>query len=242
MYTPEAFRTEDRAALLGLIRRHGFGILFSAGRSDLLATHLPFLIDPARGARGTLVTHMARANPHWRSLDSAREVLVVFTGPNAYVSPSWYTRRKDVPTWNYAAVHARGRPITIDEPGQLRRIVEAMTRHHEAGRDPSWTLEGAGRLVESGLKGIVGIEIPIESLDGKFKLSQNLSLEDRAGVVRALERSTECRDREVAEEMRAGLRSAGKPDIHVNNGHARGTPCEEGGWASDWIGRWSRGW
>src|SRR5262245_59160657 len=109
MYLPPSFREDSLQAIHALVHDHSFGLLVSAGPSGLDATRVPFLLDPTRGAKGTLTAHMARANDHWRNLEAAGEVLAVFSGPHTYISPTWYTNQKSVPTWNYVEVHAYGR-------------------------------------------------------------------------------------------------------------------------------------
>ncbi len=174
-------------------------------------------------------------------------MLVVFSGPHAYASPAWYVDRVTVPTWNYAAVHVRGRARLIRDPARLREIVSDLVRHHEAGLDPCWTLDEAGDELERNLGHIVGLEIPIDRIEGTFKFNQNRSREDRLGVVRALESSSDSRQREVAEIIRRGLVSVARIDMT-----ATGRPWPDRAAAggettvdrsdSDWIACWTRNW
>jgi len=186
MYTPPAFRVSDRDRLHALMRDYPFAILVSTGEDGLQTTHLPFMLDPGRGRCGTLLGHMARANPHWWHFDGEREVTVIFTGPHAYVSPSWYADPHTVPTWDYAVAHARGSPRIIREKARARRMLEGLVTEHEAPLDPPWTTAQAEPDVDRRLDHIVVFEMEIAGLEGKFKLSQNRSRADRQGVAQAL--------------------------------------------------------
>lgn len=203
MYIPAAFREARPEVLHELIRQHSFGTLVSRVDGELFATHLPFLLDPDRGPCGTLRTHMARANPHWRAFGEAPEVLVLFQGPHAYVSPTWYATPVAVPTWNYAAVHAYGRAEVIDKPEALRALVDETVRAYEGPSDAPWSTERLdGALVDKLLENIVGFEIPVDRLEGKLKFNQNRSLADREGVIAALLQQGDAQSIEVAEFMR----------------------------------------
>ena len=190
MYTPSRFKETDPQVLFELIERHNFGILFSQHGSEPEATHLPFLVDRDRGNSGTLIAHFARANKHWRQLDTNKEVLVVFQGPHSYISPSWYKNRETVPTWNYATVHAYGLPRIIDTPDELREMAVRLTKFHETQIESNWSLDEAADTVEKELKGIIGLEIEITRLEGKFKFNQNKSREDQQGVIDHLNEQT----------------------------------------------------
>jgi transcriptional regulator len=197
MYVPEAFRETDPDVVRALITEHPLATLAThAADGTLTADHIPFLLDPSRGAHGTLVGHVARANPLWRTPGPA---LAIFAGPDAYVSPNWYPSKHEhgsvVPTWNYAVVHAHGTLRAIDDPSPLLGIVGALTRRHEAteaqrsGAEP-WRVEDAPPdYIARMLKAIVGIELEIERIDAKSKLSQNRPAADRAGVVAGLRAS-----------------------------------------------------
>lgn len=205
MYIPRHNRQDDLDALHGLMRRYNFAVLFSQANGVPWATHLPFLLDPAPEPYGTLRAHLARANPHWRTWALDQEVLVVFQGPHAYISPAWYTEAVAVPTWNYVAVHAYGTPRLIHDPAALQPMVLDLVACHEA--------EGSGAREKSApvaanpnqLKAIVGVEIPISRLEGKWKLSQNRSPADQEGVAAVLEASPDSVEREVARLMRVHL-------------------------------------
>lgn len=188
MYQPAAFRERDARAIEALIGAHPLATLVTCDAAGLTADHVPMLLDRSRGPHGTLVGHVARANPLWRRPGAA---LAVFTGPDGYVSPSWYpSKRTDprvVPTWNYAVVHAHGTLRAVDDPGLVLGIVGALTRRHEAGRDEPWHVDDApAAYLEQMLRAIVGIELEIDRLEAKSKLSQNRADADRAGVVAGL--------------------------------------------------------
>jgi transcriptional regulator len=195
MYIPTAFRAADRAALYDLIERHGFGTLVTVRDGAPFATHLPFLLD--RG-RGVLLGHVARANPHAAALAGA-EALVIFRGPHAYVSPSWYATAPAVPTWNYAAVHVYGTASLLDEP-RLTDLLERLVRQYESGRPRPWAMDLPADYRQKMLRGIVGFEVPLSRVEGKFKLNQNRPAEDRAGVIEALAAGS-AEERALAEFM-----------------------------------------
>jgi transcriptional regulator len=206
MYTPAAFKLDDAKRLHVLMRRYPFALLLTAHDGEIAATHLPFMVDAERGTQGTLLAHMARANPHWKLFDSQRETLVVFTGAQAYISPSWYESPVTVPTWNYAVVHAHGRPAIVQDKARVRAMLEQLVTIHEAYVNPPWSTAQANEYVDEQLDYIVAFEIPIERLEGKFKLNQNRSRKDQEGVVRALAGSEDPLKCEVAELMRAQLK------------------------------------
>jgi transcriptional regulator len=205
MYNPPHYREDDLGAMHEVIRRHAFGVVVSSGAEGLEATHLPLLLDENRGPYGTLVGHMARANPQWRILEQASEVVSIFSGPHTYISPSWYVNPEAVPTWNYIAVHAHGRAKLLPDDA-LRGLLARMVHTYEHFRPQPWTMESVPETYLAGrLKGIVGFEIEITRLHGKKKLGQNRSREDRQAVVQALERSQEPDDLAIARWMRQTL-------------------------------------
>lgn len=184
MYQPAHHRQDDFAAQAALIRARPLGLLITRGAGGLNANPIPFLLADNDGPP-RLVAHMARANPQWRE---EGEALVVFTDADAYVTPSWYATKKEtgkvVPTWNYATVHVHGTLRAIDDRDWLRAQVEALTKTHEAGRADPWAVSDApDDYVEQMLRAIVGVEIAISRIEGKWKVSQNRPAEDRAGVV-----------------------------------------------------------
>lgn len=203
MYVPAAFAQKDLAPLHELIERYDFGTLVSHGPEGLYATHIPFMLDRTRGPHGTLVAHVARANPHWRSLTEG-EAMVVFMGPHGYISPSWYKSHPAVPTWNYAAVHAYGRVRLIEDAAALEALVRSLVARHEGMREQPWTLDGVPqKFIDGMLRGIVGLEIEIARLEGKQKLSQNRSSTDRRSVIDALAASESDEAQSLATYMQA---------------------------------------
>ncbi|MDN5515437.1 MAG: FMN-binding negative transcriptional regulator [Pseudomonas sp.] len=206
MYCPAAFRQDDLPTLHAQIQASGLAIVTSSGAQGLQASHLPLLLAPDEGEFGTLYGHFARANPHWRDLASGAEVLVVFSGADAYVHPGWYPAKaehgKVVPTWNYIAVHAWGQAEVFDEPERLLQLVSRLSDRHEQGRAQPWAVDDAPRdYIESMLRAIVGFALPIRRLEGKWKLSQNRSTRDQAGVCAGLATSANPRDHELAAQM-----------------------------------------
>lgn len=208
MYEPPHFREDDPAAQHGLIAAHPLGLLISAGAGGLLANAIPFLLKPELGPKGTLQAHLAKANPQWHDLGDGSPILAVFQGPDAYVTPSWYeTKRKTgkvVPTWNYAVVQVRGTARIVEDAGWLHGHVAALTRSHEAARDVPWAVNDAPEdFVAAQVKGIVGVEIAIAAITGKWKVSQNRPEADRLGVARGLgEASGTAEDGAMAELVR----------------------------------------
>ena len=203
MYLPSAFRQDDLAELHAQMQASPFALLTSAGAAGVQASHLPLLLAPDEGEFGTLYGHFARANPHWRDLQGGAEALAVFSGPDAYISPGWYPAKaehgKVVPTWNYIAVHARGPVELIEKPERLLQIVSRLSDQHESGRERPWAVSDAPReYIDSMLRAIVGFTLPIERLDGKWKLGQNRSQADQTGVREGLHASHDPRDRELA--------------------------------------------
>jgi transcriptional regulator len=189
MYVPDLFKLDDPAVAVEVMRAHDFALLVTAPGGQPRASHLPSLLDETRGPQGTLLAHMARANPQWRDFEGQGDgdALVVFQGAHGYVSPSWYPPGNNVPTWNYLAVHAYGRPRILEAPA-ARALIERLVAAHEGGRDPSWSLAGQDeKYLAAMLRGIVAFEIPIECLEAKAKLSQNKDAQTRANVVAALE-------------------------------------------------------
>ena len=206
MYMPSAFRQDDLAELHAQLQASPFALLTSAGATGVQASHLPLLLAPDEGEFGTLYGHFARANPHWRDLQGGAEALAVFSGPDAYISPGWYPAKaehgKVVPTWNYIAVHARGPVELIEEPERLLQIVSRLSDQHESGRERPWAVSDTPReYLDSMLRAIVGFALPIRRLEGKWKLGQNRSAADQAGVRDGLAASPSPGDRELAARM-----------------------------------------
>ena len=204
MYCPTLFREERLEVLHALIRSHPLGLLISQGSTGLLANLLPFVLKNGDGGRGVLQAHMARANPQWRELDM-QKVLVVFRGPDAYVSPSLYATKREtgkvVPTWNYAMVQAQGIARLRDQGEWLTPQLTALTAGREAQRPQPWAITDAPPdYIEAQKKAIVGLEIEIAELDGKWKVSQNQPEANRRSVVAAF--SADEGTREMAELVR----------------------------------------
>lgn len=207
VYLPPAF-AEDRAEILiAHIERHEFGLLVSSGarradRAELIASQIPFLVARREGSV-RLHGHIARANPQAADLDRGAEVLAIFPGPHAYISPSWYAAGPAVPTWNYASVHAYGTARAISDREWLRDLLDRLSTRHEAGETAPWRMRDLPEAyLEAMLGGIVGIEIAVSRLEGKFKLSQNRPAADRPRIVAALERRADEGSRDVAILMR----------------------------------------
>lgn len=198
MYIPTHFREDRPAVLHEIMQRNSFATLVSQSDGSMVASQLPFLIDTERNA---LRSHMARGNPQWKEL-AARELMVIFQGPHAYISPSWYEAMPAVPTWNYATVHAYGTARLLEDGPALRAIVEETVRQHEEGRENPWRMEQlAEEYVQKLLRGIVGFEISITRLEGKLKLNQNRSEADARGVIEGLRAEGNTESAAVAEWM-----------------------------------------
>jgi len=187
MYIPRHFLEERLDVLHRIIEDESFATLVTSTADGIVATHVPFLLDRSRGPLGTLRGHVARANPHWQHLTNGTETLVIFLGSHAYVSPTWYASSGRVPTWNYVAVHVYGTPQPFEDEDRLRQIVADTARRYESGLEPTWDVDVLDPAAVSGLlKGIVGFEIPIARIEGKRKLGQNRSRDEREGMVRGL--------------------------------------------------------
>jgi transcriptional regulator len=203
MYIPKQFQITDTAWCHTLMRTQSFAAMITADDAGVpFATHLPILVDPARGPLGTLRGHVARANPHWRYVAAGRPTLVVFSGAHAYVSPSWYATHPSVPTWNYVAVHATGTGTLVEDPEQVKTLLADLVRTYESSGPTAWSLEGLAADYLAGMqRGIVAFEIPIERLEGKAKLSQNRDAVDQARTREALAASDDPLARAVAALM-----------------------------------------
>lgn len=201
MYIPPSFKEDAPEILHEFIRSNSFGTLFSGSEEGLKASHLPFLLDEKSGSQGKLVGHMAKANDHWQSL-SGHEVLVSFQGPHAYISPTWYEESQTVPTWNYVAVHVYGKYVSVTDENKLEEILEKTVRVYETAMPQPWDMKGLPKtFFEKMLEMIVGFEIDIIRIDGKWKLSQNHSEARRQKVIRALEKQGKPNALEIARLM-----------------------------------------
>lgn len=188
MYIPAHFAESDNGVLHDLIDDYDFGILVSVDEAGApVATHIPFVLDRASGDNGTLQAHLARGNPQWRGFDQGAQVLCIFEGPHAYISPRWYDPANNaVPTWDYAVVHAYGVPRIIEDSAAIRAQQEALVSRYENTSEP-WRLDSQPQKYLKGmLKGIVAFEIPIARIEGNFKLHQNHPAANRAGTIKGL--------------------------------------------------------
>jgi transcriptional regulator len=208
MYVADAFARNDSAALLQIIRDRPLATLVAVSSAgEPIVDHLPMICNPDRGPNGMLRGHLARANPFWREAAPGGAVLAVFHGPQAYVSPSLYPSKREhgrvVPTWNYVVVHVHGRVRFVHEPQWLHALLQDLTGEHERGRAQPWAVSDApADYVERQLRGIVGVEIEIARMVGKWKLSQNREQRDFAGVVAGLAERDGVSELQVVEAMR----------------------------------------
>ena len=194
MYRPKHFDANETAALHQFMREESFALLVTAPDGVPTASHLPIFLDTETGGPDRLLGHMAKANAQWREFDGETEAMVMFWGPHAYVSPTWYQSKKMVPTWNYVTVHAYGKPKVLPLPDDALDVLARLLDVYESEATGPWSMDMLpDEFIEKQLKGIVAFEIPIDRLEGKFKLSQNRPPADREGVIK-------------------GLRQAGYPD------------------------------
>ena len=204
MYIPPFNRVEDRQAINAFIHAHGFATLITDNGGKPWASHLPVLLDESTDGPGALRSHMARANEQWRHLTPDKEVLCIFAGPHAYISPSCYVEQHTVPTWNYAAVHVYGAPAIVDDVA-LKQIVFDTTKKYESSMPKPWKIPLSEREVDAMLKAIVGFTIEITRVEAKFKLGQNRSKEDQESMLNALQQSTDSGSRDLAEFIKSQL-------------------------------------
>jgi transcriptional regulator len=202
MYQPDHFRVEDVVQMQALMRARPFAVLVSAGASGLYGSHLPTLLKEQE-QYGVIECHLARPNPHWQELARCAEALMIFQGPSGYITPDWYPSKRQngkvVPTWNYAAVHAYGRPEMIDDRDWLLRHVTALTAQQERDQPRPWSPSDAPEsFIQAMLRGIIGFRFVITRLEGKWKMSQNRETPDQAGVVAGLRERAEGDDLEIA--------------------------------------------
>lgn len=204
MYIRKDHRLENRDTVFALIESAPLGAWVCQTEDGLTANHIPFFLDRTRGKFGTLIGHVARANSVWRQLDANSSSIVMFQGPQAYVTPGWYPGKaehgKVVPTWDYAVAHAHGMARAIDDPVWLRDMLDRLTQAQEARQATPWRVGDAPRsYIEKLLRAIVGIEIPIDRLEGKLKASQDEDMQDRVGTVEGLRKEAGCDARQMAE-------------------------------------------
>jgi transcriptional regulator len=206
MYLPRVFAVEDVPALHGFMEQFSFASLITQNEGKLIGSHIPFVLDREAGAHGRLRGHVAVGNPQLAHLKSGSEALVMFQGPHSYISPSWYAAQENVPTWNYTAVHAYGRPRMLDREG-LIALLKDLVHQNEASFEQPWDFDAQAPWIEKMLPQIAAFEIPIEKLEGKFKLNQNRALADRKRVVEVLSASDDPAQRHMAELIQQAERS-----------------------------------
>lgn len=207
-YPSPAFREDRKGILHAAIRELAFGMLVTGAEDSFATSYLPWEVDADRGPHGTLVGHLARYNPQWRVPAGGAQALVVFQGPHGYVSPSWYPGKRDdprqVPTWDYRIVEARGVLTTFDDDARLLDLLERLTEHHEAGRPNRWHVSDApDDYVRAEMRHIIGIELRIENLVGRYKLSQNRNAADREGARAGLAAAPTEREHDLARAIAA---------------------------------------
>ncbi len=209
MYVPAHFHQTDQDKLYEFIEQHSFALLVSRLHDEPFATHLPLLLDRSTGPLGTLVGHFARANPQWQADD--RNVLAVFSGPHAYISPTWYVAEHVVPTWNYLAVHAYGTLRLVESHEETVGVVKRLVGHYEQSQPRPWDFNAAEQYFDKMARAVVAFHIEIARLEGKWKLSQNHPRERRENVVRALEGHTDENSQAIARLMAETLRPENSP-------------------------------
>ena len=210
MYMPQHFAETRPEVIHRIIREHPLGTLVTQGADGLDADHIPFEFEPAEGTHGVLLAHVARANPLWQRCPTGSQVMVVFRGAQAYISPNWYPSKheahRQVPTWNYEVVHAHGKLTVHDDERFVRGIVARLTRRHEAAEPRPWKIgDSSPEFIDSMLRNIVGIEIAVTTLACKVKLSQNKEARDRQGAAEQLEARGSA---ELAHSMRAAQQAS----------------------------------
>ncbi len=203
MYVPEAFKVVDEGEIQAFVQRYDFATMVSSPATGLIATHVPVVVR--RETTGLVVVgHVARANSHWRVMDGSVECLAIFHGPHSYVSPTWYANSPAVPTWNYAVVHAYGKPRFREDGPFIETVLGELVYRYESHRAEPWQIEDQpSDFRDKMLAGIVGFEMPVLKLEAKFKIGQNRRLEDRAGTIAGLEREKSSEGIALAEFMRA---------------------------------------
>jgi len=221
VYTPDHFAEDDFGTLHALMRAHSFAQLVTARPGEApFATHLPLVLDAERGELGTLIGHVARANAHWRTFDGKTPALAVFAGPHAYVSARWYPSARQVPTWNYVAVHATGAPHVVDDPGRAFELLRTLMGEHEGalpeaaralGKGPRELADIPFAYLDKLLRGIVAFELPIERLEGKRKLSQNKKPAERRALIAGLRAVCSTDAAAIADAMQATLAGETEP-------------------------------
>jgi transcriptional regulator len=215
VYRPDHFSADDAPALHRFVHAHSFATIVTArGGETPFATHLPLALDAARGEHGTLIGHVARGNAHWRAFDGKTPALAVFSGAHAYVSARWYPSAKQVPTWNYEAVHAVGTPHVVDDPARVFELLRTLMAQHEAalpeparalGKGPRDFVDIPYAHLDKLMRGVVAFELPIERLEGKRKLSQNKKPSERRALIAGLRAAGGANALAIADAMQATL-------------------------------------
>jgi transcriptional regulator len=211
MYIPPAFAETRLDVLHGVLRDHGFATVVSTTPDGPVASHVPVVLLPESGKLGSLQFHLARQNDHWNRLAAGAKTLCIFHGPHAYISPTWYSTKITVPTWNYIVVHAEGTARAMSD-AELRAHLGALTNTYEAARSPTWTIEQRpADVIEKLQRTIVGFEIEITKLEGKWKLGQNRTLQDRHGAIQGLREAGNPDSLAVADAMAAAIERSPTP-------------------------------
>jgi transcriptional regulator len=199
MYIPTAFSITDPIKLADIMSRFSFALLISRDGNSSFASHLPFLFHAQEGSPGVLLSHMARANRHWQLFSQDEEVLVIFQGPHAYISPTWYVSEIAVPTWNYVTVHAYGKVQLLKTDTELDAILDGTVSKHESGFAQPWTLQMPEEMKTKLKQAIVGFKIELTRVEGKFKLGQNRSQEDQEKMLANLRAQPDAESRALAD-------------------------------------------
>jgi transcriptional regulator len=205
MYLPASFRLDDEVTIEAFIRQYDFATIVTASSSGPIVTHAPLIARRRPDGGLVLVGHVARANDHWRAMDGSSPAVAIFHGPHGYVSPTWYASGPAVPTWNYAVVHAHGKPQARDDDRFTEAAVLELVDKYEGGPD-AWRVDALPTdLHDDLMAAIVGFEMPVERLEAKFKLSQNRSDDDRVGAIAGLQRRASGEASALADLMRRAM-------------------------------------
>ncbi len=214
MYIPKHFSQDDLPALRELIHHYGFATLISHNDDDFMVSHVPIMLNETMGEHGTLIGHLARANPHWNILATGKSTLAIFHGPHTYISPSWYEHPdRMVPTWNYTVAHVYGTPRVVEDKTKLKPILRALVHQYESGFAIPWTMDLPEDYLDANLNAIVGFEIAIKRIEGKFKISQNRTGVDQQRVIDALQKQLDPMSREMAKLMQQNVLKTQKEKI-----------------------------
>jgi len=202
MYIPSAFEVTDPVKIAEIISVNNFAILVSRDADSLFASHLPFLYKPEQGTKGKLISHMAKSNRHWQLFNEKEEAIVIFSGPHAYISPNWYATEIAVPTWNYVTIHVYGIPKIMQSDTDLNAVLNETVEKHESGLPKPWAPNLSDELKAKLYQSIVGFEIEITQIEGKFKLGQNRSKEDQDKMLQVLQNSGDAESIRLAKLMK----------------------------------------